>query len=82
MAAEFDNSLYDHDAGYYEYIPGMWLPGKLVPGCRMGTWSRSAVDAGLNVDLDDSDVIIGTYLKTGKYTPTITMWLLGKMCLK
>ena len=44
----------------------MWLPGKLAPGAKLGTWPRRAVDAALNVDLDDSDFIIGTYLKTGK----------------
>ena len=59
----FDNSLFTTDAGYYEYIPGrMWLPGKLVG--RM-TWSRRAVDDAINVELQDSDVILATYPKTG-----------------
>ena len=59
----FDNSLFNTDAGYYEYIPGkMWLPGKLVG--RM-TWSRRAVDDAVNVELKDSDVILATYPKTG-----------------
>ena len=63
----FNNTLYDHDAGYYEYVPGMYLPGKFVPDGRM-TWSRPAVDQALKVELKDSDVMLATYPKTGKYT--------------
>ena len=29
------------------------------------TWSPKAVETALNVDTDDSDVLIGTYPKTG-----------------
>ena len=61
----FDNSLFNRDVGYYEYIPGkMWLPGKLVG--RM-TWTRRAVDAAINVELKDSDVMFATYPKTGTF---------------
>ena len=65
----FDNSLYDYDAGYYMYQfqeGSFWLPGKMVPNGR-ATWGRRAVDAAINVDLDDSDILIATYPKTGLY---------------
>ena len=65
----FDNSLYDYDAGYYMYQSPesrFWLPGKMVPNGR-ATWSRRAVDAAINADLDDSDILIATYPKTGLY---------------
>ena len=62
----FDNSLFDYDAGYYQYTPGgWWLHGKMVENGD-GTFSRRAVEAAINVDLDDSDVLLGTYPKTGK----------------
>ena len=60
----FDTSLFDHDAGYYEYLPNFWLPGRIVPGSTF-TWSRKAVDAAINLDLKDSDVISATYPKSG-----------------
>ena len=25
----FDNSHFDHDAGYYEFMPGRWIPGNV-----------------------------------------------------
>ena len=64
----FDSSLYDNDAGYYLVPEGnFWLPGKLVPNGK-ATWSRRALDAAVNVDLNDSDILIATYPKTGQYT--------------
>ena len=60
----FPNTLFSVDAGYYEYVPGVYLPGKLVPDGQH-TWSRRAVDAANSVDLRDSDVIIAAYPKTG-----------------
>ena len=63
----FDSSLYDYDAGYYMYqFPegSFWLPGKMVLNGR-ATWSRRAVDAAINADLDDSDILVATYPKTG-----------------
>ena len=60
----FDNSLFQYDAGYYEYIPGSWLPGKIVPK-GFFTCSKEAIHAALEVDLDDSDVLVATYPKTG-----------------
>ena len=65
----FDSSLYDYDAGYYMYqFPegSFWLPGKMVPNGR-ASWSRRAVEAAINADLDDSDILIATYPKTGLY---------------
>ena len=64
----FEKSLYEFDAGYFEYIPGLWLPGKTIPGSKFGCMSKKAVDAAINVELDDSDVLLGTYPKTGKWT--------------
>ena len=60
----FDNSLYENDTGYYQFLEGNWLPGKLVPNGSF-TWSQKAVNAAVNVDLDDSDVLFATYPKTG-----------------
>ena len=63
----FDSSLYDYDAGYYMYqFPegSFWLPGKMVPN-GLATWSRRAVDSAINADLDDSDILVATYPKTG-----------------
>ena len=60
----FDNSLYEYDVGYYEFLPGNWIPGKLIPDASF-TWSRKAIDAAMNVELDDSDILIATYPKTG-----------------
>ena len=62
MAAK--TSLYKYDAGFYYYAPGVGLPGKLIPQ-GYSTWSRKAVEAAINVDLDDSDVLVATYPKTG-----------------
>ena len=65
----FDSLLYDYDAGYYMYqFPegSFWLPGKMVSNGR-ATWSRRAVDAAINADLYDSDILIATYPKTGLY---------------
>ena len=63
---ESEKSLYEHDVGFYHYMPRLGLPGKLIPQ-GYSTWSRKAVDAAVNVDLDDSDVLVATYPKTGKH---------------
>ena len=65
MAAQ--DSLYDYDAGYYEYIPDVWLPGKLIGQGMFGTWSPRAVDGAKNMDLDDMDVLMASYPKTGTF---------------
>ena len=57
--------LYRYDTGYYEYIPGLILPGKMVPEGHY-TCTKEAVDAAINVDIDDSDVLFATYPKTGE----------------
>ena len=62
----FDASLFDYDVGYYEFLPNRWLPGRIAPGGWF-TWSQKAIDAAVSLDLKDSDVIIGTYPKTGWY---------------
>ena len=61
---EFDNSLYDIDAGYYEYLPGRWLPGTLIPDGAL-TWCKEAITDVCNLELNDSDVMIAAYPKTG-----------------
>ena len=62
----FDNSLFEYDVGFYQYTPGgWWLHGKMIENGE-GTFSRRAVEAAINVDLDDSDVLIATYPKTGR----------------
>ena len=63
----FNQFLFEHDAGYFEYIPNVWLPGKPIPGSTFGCVSKKAADAALSVELDDSDVLLGTYPKTGKF---------------
>ena len=62
---EFDNSLFEYDAGYYQLTKDFWLPGTMVPK-GFYTCSKRAVDAAVNVELDDSDVLIATYPKTGE----------------
>ena len=57
--------LFDYDPGYYEVIKDVWLPGKLTGPKPFGTWTRKAVDAAVNMDLDDSDVLLASYPKTG-----------------
>ena len=63
----FDNSLYEYDVGYYEYTKNIWLPGKAPSGSTFGRVSRKAVEEALCVELKDSDVLLGTYPKTGRY---------------
>ena len=63
----YDTSLFDHDVGYYEFLPNNWLPGKIVPGGSFA-WTQKAIDAAVNLDLKDTDVIIATYPKTGMET--------------
>ena len=63
----FDNSLYEYDVGYFEYAKNIWLPGKPIPDSTFGCMSRRAADEALCVELRDSDVLLGTYPKTGKY---------------
>ena len=63
----YDISLFDHDPGYYEFFPNNWLPGKIVPGGSFA-WTQKAIDAAVNLNLKDTDVIIATYPKTGKKT--------------
>ena len=60
--------LFDYDAGYYEVTKDVWLPGKLINPKAFGTWTRRAVDAAVNMELDDSDVIMASYPKTGLST--------------
>ena len=57
--------LCDFDAGLYEVTKDFWLPGKLVH-------PRRAVDAAVNMELDDCDVIMAAYPKTGR-----TVFLFG-----
>ena len=61
----FDNSLYKHDAGYYPLLGDkFWFPSKFTPQGII-TFSKKAVNAAVNAELDDSDVLIATYPKTG-----------------
>ena len=57
--------LFDYEPGYYEVIKDVWLPGKLSGPKPFGTWTRKAVDAAVNMDLDGSDVLLVSYPKTG-----------------
>ena len=61
----YDTSLLGNDPGYYEFRPNHWLPGKIVPPQRMA-WPQRAIDAAMNLELKDTDIIIATYPKTGK----------------
>ena len=63
----FDKSLYEYDVGYFEYAKNTWLPGKAIPESTFGRVSRKAADEALCVQLRDSDVLLGTYPKTGRY---------------
>ena len=58
--------MFKYDAGYYEYTPGLWMCGKLAPSA-FGTFNRHAVDAAVNAQLKDTDVMVATYPKTGRY---------------
>ena len=60
---EFDHSLFQENVGYYRNR-GIWLPGKHTENGRL-TWTEKAVDAALDMDLNDSDVLFATYPKTG-----------------
>ena len=62
----FDNSLYEYDVGYYECSKNTWLPEKAIPESTFGCVSRKAADEALCVELRDSDVLLGTYPKTGR----------------
>ena len=62
---EYDHSLFQENVGYYRNR-GIWLPGKRTENGRL-TWTEKAVDAALNMDLNDSDVLFATYPKTGKW---------------
>ena len=64
---EFDHSLFEENVGYYRNR-GIWLPGKRIENGRL-TWTAKAVDAALNMDLNDSDVLFATYPKTGNVDP-------------
>ncbi len=55
-----------YDAGYYEYSPGLWLPGRLTAQDAMGTLSRRAVDAASRITLRNSDILLASYPKSGK----------------
>ena len=58
------SSLCEHDAGFYQYPPGgWWLPGEFAENGLFKCGQKS-VEAAVNVDLDDSDVLIASYLKT------------------
>ena len=63
----FDYTYYSvKDCGYYEFMPGRWLAGKLIENGYF-TWSQEAVNAAVNVQLnDESDIIVATYPKTGR----------------
>ncbi len=67
MASEYDHTYFKHDCGYYEYMPGYWLPGKQLPDSMYGTMSRKAVDEAARVPLQDNDVIMAAYPKAGMH---------------
>ena len=83
--SSYDTSLFDYDAGYYEFLPNNWLPGRIVPGGRF-TWSQKAIDTAVNLDLKDSDVIVATYPKTGwseftsYFYKTVVSWVWAGGC--
>ena len=60
----YDTSLLDNDPEYFEFLPDHWIPGKIVPPSNMA-WTPKSIDAAVNVNLEDSDVITATYPKTG-----------------
>ncbi len=59
-----DLSLFEYDAGYYEFVPGKWLPGKPPPGGARH-WGPDIVARAVSVDFDDSDILVATFPKTG-----------------
>ena len=60
-------SLCEHDAGYYQFPSGgWWLPGEYTEN-GLFRCSRKSVEVAVNVDLDDSDILIASYMKTGIY---------------
>ena len=77
---EYDHSLFQENVGYYRNR-GIWLPGKRIKNGRL-TWTEKAVDAALNMDLNDSDVLFATYPKTGKalFTRNVCICINVKLC--
>ena len=63
-AETFDASLFKYGAGYYQFLPGYWLPGKLVPG-GLFTFSQKGVDSAVSVEVEDTDFLVATFPKTG-----------------
>ena len=63
MAAK--DPLLDYDVQYYEYVPDLWLPSKLLNEKSFGTLDRKAVDDAVNLELHDTDILCATYPKTG-----------------
>ena len=60
--------LFKYDAGYYEYIPELWMCGKFTTDDAWARFSREAVDAAVSAQLWDTDVLVATYPKTGECT--------------
>ncbi len=59
-----DTEKLDHDVGFYEYEPGLWLPGKMGGVVSVAITPR-AVDATRKMALHDDDVLVASYPKTG-----------------
>ncbi len=55
-----------YDAGWFEYQPGLWFPGKKATDTSFGCITRASIEAARNVQLKDTDVFTCTYPKTGK----------------
>ncbi len=54
-------SLFEYDLEYREFLPGKWLPTKKSPLTNLGHDPQLVERA----ELDDSDILVPTYPKTG-----------------
>ena len=54
-----------HDAGWFEYRPGLWFPGKKATETSFGCITRESIDAARNLNFKPTDVLTCTYPKTG-----------------
>ncbi len=58
-------SLLKYDVRYREFLPGKWMPSKMVPGAQF-TWSDQSISEAANLMMLESDMMLVTYPKSGE----------------
>ncbi len=56
-----------YDAGWYEYRPGLWFPGKKATDTTFGCITPESIAAAKNLDFKPTDVLTFTFPKTGEF---------------